>query len=78
MLFLIFPVPVQAGGIGTYNYATPDVGLAAAGSAARAQDAGTIATNPAGMMLLGETRNAVWHTDAARRRRFHTWCWYNS
>jgi len=54
MLFLIFPVPVQAGGIGTYNYATPDVGLAAAGSAARAQDAGTIATNPAGMMLLGE------------------------
>jgi len=53
ILSIFFTVSVQAGGLGTYNFATPDVGLAAAGSAARAQDAGTIATNPAGMMLLG-------------------------
>jgi len=53
MLSIFVTVPVQAGGLGTYNFATPDVGLAGAGSAARAQDAGTIATNPAGMMLLG-------------------------
>lgn len=53
MMSVLFAVSVRAGGVGTYNFATPDVGLAGAGSAARAQDAGTIATNPAGMMLLG-------------------------
>jgi len=41
-----------AGGISLYEVGTPDVGLAAAGSAARAQDAATVLTNPAGMTRL--------------------------
>jgi long-chain fatty acid transport protein len=36
--------------------ATPDVGLAAAGYAARAQDASTLYKNPAGMSLLEGTQ----------------------
>jgi long-chain fatty acid transport protein len=43
---------VQAGGISLYEIATPDVGLAAAGYAARAGDASTVFTNPAGMSRL--------------------------
>ncbi len=42
----------QAGGIILYEIATPDVGLAGAGYAARAQDASTVFSNPAGMSLL--------------------------
>lgn len=42
----------QAGGLYLYELGTEDVGLAGAGSAARAQDAATIATNPAGMTML--------------------------
>ncbi|NHQ88421.1 fatty acid transporter [Iodobacter sp. HSC-16F04] len=41
-----------AGGLYLYELGTEDVGLAGAGSAARAQDATTIATNPAGMTML--------------------------
>jgi len=41
-----------AGGIKLYETGTPEVGLAAAGWAARAQDAGTVLTNPAGMTRL--------------------------
>jgi len=41
-----------AGGISLYEVGTPDVGLAAAGYSARAQDAATILTNPAGMVRL--------------------------
>jgi len=41
-----------AGGLGLYEIATPDVGLASAGYAARAQDASTLFKNPAGMSLL--------------------------
>jgi long-chain fatty acid transport protein len=37
-----------------YEIATPDVGLASAGYAARAQDASTVFKNPAGMSLLTE------------------------
>jgi long-chain fatty acid transport protein len=43
---------VYAGGLGLYEFGSPDVGLAAAGSAARAQDASTVFTNPAGMSRL--------------------------
>ncbi|MCL4181061.1 MAG: outer membrane protein transport protein [Verrucomicrobia bacterium] len=43
---------IHAGGIGLYEIATPDVGLASAGYAARAQDASTVFKNPAGMSLL--------------------------
>jgi long-chain fatty acid transport protein len=42
----------HAGGIGLYEVGTPDVGLASAGYAARAQDAATVLTNPAGMTRL--------------------------
>ena len=41
-----------AGGIMLYEVGTPDVGLASAGWGARAQDASTVFTNPAGMTRL--------------------------
>jgi long-chain fatty acid transport protein len=41
-----------AGGLYLYEIGTPDVGLAAAGYAARAQDPSTVFTNPAGMTRL--------------------------
>jgi long-chain fatty acid transport protein len=41
-----------AGGLYLYEIGTEDLGLANAGSAARAQDAATVATNPAGMTRL--------------------------
>jgi long-chain fatty acid transport protein len=43
----------QAGGIGLYEIAGSEIGLASAGYAARAQDASTVFKNPAGMSLLG-------------------------
>ena len=43
---------VQAGGIILYELATPDVGLASAGYASRADDASTLFKNPAGMSRL--------------------------
>ena len=49
---VIAPQFAQAGGIELYEIATPDVGLASAGYAARAQDASTLFKNPAGMSLL--------------------------
>ncbi|MEN6373908.1 MAG: OmpP1/FadL family transporter [Smithella sp.] len=45
-----------AGGIMLYQIGTPDVGLAAAGYAARAQDASTVFTNPAGMSRLEKSQ----------------------
>jgi len=44
--------PVVAGGMMSYEIGTADVGLASAGYGARAQDASTILTNPAGMTRL--------------------------
>jgi len=41
-----------AGGISLYEVGTADVGLASAGYSARAQDASTVLTNPAGMTRL--------------------------
>jgi len=41
-----------AGGVILYETGTPDMGLASAGWAARAEDAATILTNPAGMTRL--------------------------
>ena len=46
----------QAGGIGLYEIGTPDVGLASAGYAARAQDASTLFKNPAGMSALDSSQ----------------------
>ena len=42
----------RAGGIDLYEIATPDLGLASAGYAARAEDASTLFKNPAGMSQL--------------------------
>jgi long-chain fatty acid transport protein len=44
--------PASAGGILLYEVGTADVGLASAGYTARAQDASTVFTNPAGMTRL--------------------------
>jgi long-chain fatty acid transport protein len=46
------PAPAFAGGFFLSELGTPDVGLASAGYAARAQDASTLFTNPAGMTRL--------------------------
>lgn len=46
----------QGGGISLYEIGTPDVGLASAGYAARAQDASTLYKNPAGMSRLNEAQ----------------------
>ena len=45
-------VSAEAGGLYLYEIGSPDVGLAAAGYAARAADASTVFTNPAGMTRL--------------------------
>ena len=42
----------HAGGISLYEIATPDIGLASAGYASRADDASTLFKNPAGMSRL--------------------------
>lgn len=48
--------PASAGGLLFYEFGTAEVGLAAAGYAARAQDASTAFTNPAGMTRLEGTQ----------------------
>lgn len=47
---------LQAGGLSLYEIATPDVGIASAGYAARAEDASTVFKNPAGMSRLREAQ----------------------
>lgn len=49
----------HAGGLISYEIGTPDLGLASAGYAARAQDAATTMTNPAGMTRLFSTELMV-------------------
>jgi long-chain fatty acid transport protein len=46
----------SAGGVGLYEIGTKDVGLASAGYGARAEDASTVLTNPAGMTRLPGTQ----------------------
>ena len=46
----------QAGGLLLYEFGTAEPGFAAAGYAARAQDASTAFTNPAGMTRLDGTQ----------------------
>jgi long-chain fatty acid transport protein len=48
--------PAWAGGVMLYQFGSPDVGYAAAGYAARAQDASTVFTNPAGMSRLDKSQ----------------------
>jgi long-chain fatty acid transport protein len=51
-----FPDRVFAAGFYLYEIGTPDVGLASAGYASRAQDASTVFTNPAGMTRLDDSQ----------------------
>lgn len=53
-LAIILPMNLQAGGICLYEIAPQDVGYASAGWSARADDAATVFTNPAGMVRLNE------------------------
>jgi long-chain fatty acid transport protein len=50
------PSGARSAGIMLYEQGTPDVGLASAGQGARAQDAGTVFTNPAGMTQLKDSQ----------------------
>lgn len=52
LVTLTVPVLTHAGGLHLYEVATTDMGLAGAGSAARAEDASTVYANPAGMTRL--------------------------
>src|SRR5262245_17922807 len=52
----LLPQFASAAGIELYEIATPDVGLASAGYAARANDASTLFKNPAGMSRLNEAQ----------------------
>jgi long-chain fatty acid transport protein len=59
VIALLIASSAQAGGLYLYELGTPDVGLAAAGWSARAQDAGTVFTNPAGMTRLEKSELLV-------------------
>ncbi len=52
----LIPNQARAGGLMLYEVGTADVGLASAGYSARAQDASTVLTNPAGMSRLPKTQ----------------------
>lgn len=52
LALLATPASAQGGGPSLYEVGTPDMGLSAAGAVARAGDAATAYTNPAGMVLL--------------------------
>ena len=56
---LFFPCAAFAGGLELYEMGTPGLGLAAAGEAARAQDASTLFTNPAGMTHLDRSQMLI-------------------
>jgi len=49
---VVWPLASSAGGIYLYEIGTSDLGFAAAGTAARAEDASTLFANPAGMTRL--------------------------
>ena len=53
------PCSSQAAGLYLYELGMPEVGLAGAGWAARAQDAATVFTNPAGMVRLDRSELMV-------------------
>jgi long-chain fatty acid transport protein len=53
------PLGSQAGGLYLYEIGTSDLGFAAAGTAARAEDASTLYSNPAGMTRLSGDQATV-------------------
>jgi long-chain fatty acid transport protein len=70
-LFSLFVSPALAGGLYLYEIGTPDVGLAAAGFAARAQDPSTVFTNPAGMTRLDRSEIQVGAQVLYAHTQFH-------
>jgi long-chain fatty acid transport protein len=59
LLIVLLNTTAMAGGIILYETATPDMGTASAGYAARAQDAATVLSNPAGMARLDDSELMV-------------------
>ena len=59
LLVLAVPTTSHASGLILYELGTPDVGLASAGYAARAEDASTLFKNPAGMSRLESSQLQV-------------------
>ena len=53
---LAAPSKAWSGGLWLYEQGTPDTGLASAGQGARAQDAATVFSNPAGMTRLNDSQ----------------------
>ena len=56
LVVILAAASAHAGGLISYEIGTADVGLASAGYNARAQDASTVFTNPAGMTRLAGTQ----------------------
>jgi long-chain fatty acid transport protein len=56
LCILLAAAPVQAGALGLYEEATPDMGVAASGRQAAALDASTASGNPAGMTRLDSSQ----------------------
>jgi len=56
LIMVLMVSTTRAGGLALYEISTPEVGLAAAGWSARAQDASTAFTNPAGMTRLNQSQ----------------------
>ncbi|HEY6418111.1 MAG TPA: outer membrane protein transport protein [Candidatus Binataceae bacterium] len=56
---IVRPTFARAGGFFLSEIGTPDLGLASAGYASRAQDASTVFTNPAGMTRLDQSQLLV-------------------
>ena len=59
LLLCLSTTPALAGGLSLYETGPQNMGLANAGAAARAQDASTLASNPAGMSRLEGTQIQV-------------------
>jgi len=59
LLCILSPVQAFAGGLTTYEVGTNDTGYASAGYAARANEPGTVLTNPAGITRLKGTQLQV-------------------
>lgn len=59
LIALSLPMFSYAGGASLYEIGTADVGLANAGTAARAQDSSTVGSNPAGMTRLSGDQYTV-------------------
>jgi long-subunit fatty acid transport protein len=55
----VFGSRAIAGGLARYEISSRDAGLASAGYSARAQDATTVMTNPAGMVRLAGTQAGI-------------------